>query len=99
MSQFARRSSERTARSLDQQPHKLGHFSWKAIASRASAIKSKGPLIERLGKAIGDAKLAADGAAERAIGDEQNVAGAGGDQLMGVDAIASRASPIKSKAP
>jgi uncharacterized protein YjbJ (UPF0337 family) len=46
----------------------------------------KGAVIERLGKAIGDAKLAADGAAERAIGDEQNVAGAGGDQLIGVDA-------------
>jgi uncharacterized protein YjbJ (UPF0337 family) len=46
----------------------------------------KGAVIEGLGKAIGDAKLAADGAAERAIGDEQNVAGAGGDQLIGVDA-------------
>jgi uncharacterized protein YjbJ (UPF0337 family) len=46
----------------------------------------KGVVMEGVGKAIGDAKLAADGAAERAIGDEQNVAGAGGDQLMGVDA-------------
>ena len=46
----------------------------------------KGAVIEGLGKAIGDAKLAADGAAERAIDDEQNVAGAGGDQLIGVDA-------------
>ena len=46
----------------------------------------KGAVMEGLGKAIGDAKLAADGAAERAIGDEQNVAGAGGDQLIGVDA-------------
>ena len=46
----------------------------------------KGAVMESLGKAIGDAKLAADGAAERAIGDEQNVAGAGGDQLIGVDA-------------
>jgi uncharacterized protein YjbJ (UPF0337 family) len=46
----------------------------------------KGAVIEGLGKAIGDAKLAADGAAERAIGDEQNVAGTGGDQLIGVDA-------------
>jgi uncharacterized protein YjbJ (UPF0337 family) len=45
----------------------------------------KGAVLESLGKAIGDAKLAADGAAERAIGDEQNVAGAGGDQLIGVD--------------
>ena len=46
----------------------------------------KGAVIEGLGKAIGDAKLAADGAAERAIGDEQNVAGVGGNQLIGVDA-------------
>ena len=46
----------------------------------------KGAVMEGLGKAIGDAKLAADGAAERAIGDEQNVAGVGGDQLIGVDA-------------
>ena len=46
----------------------------------------KGAVMEGLGKAIGDAKLATDGAAERAIGDEQNVAGAGGDQLIGVDA-------------
>ena len=30
----------------------------------------KGAVMEGLGKAIGDAKLAADGAAERAIGDE-----------------------------
>ena len=45
----------------------------------------KGAVMEGLGKAIGDAKLAADGAAERAIGDEQNVAGAGGDQRIGVD--------------
>jgi uncharacterized protein YjbJ (UPF0337 family) len=46
----------------------------------------KGAVMEGIGKAIGDAKLAADGAAERAMGDEQNVAGAGGDQLIGVDA-------------
>ena len=46
----------------------------------------KGAVMEGLGKAIGDAKLAADGAAERAIGDRQNVAGTVGDQLMGVDA-------------
>ena len=46
----------------------------------------KGAVMEGLGTAIGDAKLAAEGAAERAIGDEQNVAGAGGDQLIGVDA-------------
>ncbi len=46
----------------------------------------KGAVIEGLGKVIGDAKLAIDGAAERAIGDEQNVASAEGDQLIGVDA-------------
>lgn len=46
----------------------------------------KGAVIENLGKVIGDAKLAIDGAAERAIGDEQNVASAEGDQLIGVDA-------------
>ena len=46
----------------------------------------KGAVMEGLGIALGDAKLAADGAAERAIGDEQNVAGADGDQLIGVDA-------------
>ncbi|MGC9957314.1 CsbD family protein [Roseiarcus sp.] len=46
----------------------------------------KGAVMEGLGKAIGDAKLAADGAAERAIGDEQNVAKDGADQLIGVDA-------------
>ena len=46
----------------------------------------KGAVMEGPCKAIGDAKLAADGAAERVIGDEQNVAGAGGDQLIGVDA-------------
>jgi uncharacterized protein YjbJ (UPF0337 family) len=46
----------------------------------------KGALMESLGKAIGDAKLAADGAAERELGDRLNVAGPGGDQLIGVDA-------------
>lgn len=46
----------------------------------------KGAVLESLGKAIGDAKLAADGAAERAVVDEQSVAGAGAEQLIGVDA-------------
>ena len=46
----------------------------------------KGALMESFGKAIGDAKLAADGAAERELGDRLNVAGPGGDQLIGVDA-------------
>lgn len=50
------------------------------------AHQVRGAVIESLGKAIGDAKLEADGAAERAIGDQLNVAGAGGDQLIGIDA-------------
>lgn len=50
------------------------------------AHQVKGAVIEILGKAIGDAKLEADGAAERAIGDKQNVAGPGGDQLIEIDA-------------
>jgi uncharacterized protein YjbJ (UPF0337 family) len=41
--------------------------------------------MESLGVAIGDAKLKADGAAERAIGDKQNSPDAGGDQLAGID--------------
>jgi uncharacterized protein YjbJ (UPF0337 family) len=47
----------------------------------------KGGVKESLGKAIGDAKLAADGAAERTIGDAQNAAGtgAGADQVFGID--------------
>jgi uncharacterized protein YjbJ (UPF0337 family) len=44
----------------------------------------KGAVMENLGVAIGDAKLAADGRAERAIGDKQNSDG-GGDQLAGID--------------
>jgi uncharacterized protein YjbJ (UPF0337 family) len=45
----------------------------------------KGAVMESLGVAIGDAKLAADGRAERAIGDKQNSADAGEDQLAGID--------------
>jgi len=45
----------------------------------------RGAVMESLGIAIGDAKLAADGGAERALGDAQNSASAGGDQLMGID--------------
>ncbi|MEO6780278.1 MAG: CsbD family protein [Bradyrhizobium sp.] len=45
----------------------------------------KGAVKESLGKAIGDAKLAADGTAERTIGDAQNAADTGGDQVFGID--------------
>ena len=45
----------------------------------------KGAVMESLGIAIGDAKLAADGSAERALGDAQNSPSAGGDQLVGID--------------
>jgi len=45
----------------------------------------KGAVMESLGVAIGDAKLAADGSAERAMGDRQNSADDGGDQLAGID--------------
>jgi uncharacterized protein YjbJ (UPF0337 family) len=45
----------------------------------------KGAVMESLGVAIGDAKLKADGAAERAIGDKQNSPDTGGDQLAGID--------------
>ena len=45
----------------------------------------KGAIMESLGIAIGDAKLVADGSAERAIGDAQNSVDAGGDQLIGID--------------
>jgi uncharacterized protein YjbJ (UPF0337 family) len=48
--------------------------------------QAKGALKENIGKLIGDAKLAADGAAERAVGDAQNVGGPGGEQLIpGID--------------
>jgi len=48
----------------------------------------KGAVKQSIGKAIGDAKLAADGTAERIIGDQQVAAGTGldgGDQLFGID--------------
>jgi len=45
----------------------------------------KGAVLESLGVAIGDAKLAADGRAERAEGDKLNSPEAGGDQLAGID--------------
>jgi uncharacterized protein YjbJ (UPF0337 family) len=45
----------------------------------------KGAVMESLGIAIGDAKLAADGSSERALGDAQNSPSAGGDQLVGID--------------
>ena len=45
----------------------------------------RGAVMESLGIAIGDAKLAADGSAERALGDAQNSPSAGGDQLVGID--------------
>ena len=45
----------------------------------------KGAVTESLGIAIGDAKLAADGKAEREVGDKLNSADAGGEQLAGVD--------------
>jgi len=45
----------------------------------------KGAVLRSIGVAIGDAKLSADGTAERALGDAQNTASAGGDQLAGID--------------
>jgi len=48
----------------------------------------KGAVKQSIGNAVGDAKLAADGAAERIIGDQQVAAGTGvdgGDQLFGID--------------
>lgn len=46
----------------------------------------KGALKEGLGRLIGDAKLKADGSAERAAGAVQNAASADSDPLIGVDA-------------
>jgi uncharacterized protein YjbJ (UPF0337 family) len=43
----------------------------------------KGSLKEQFGKLIGDAKLRADGAAERAVGDAQNIPG--GPLIPGID--------------
>ncbi len=56
--------------------------------SRIEAIghQIKGALKQNLGKIIGDAKLEADGIAERAAGEAQNAAGASGDPLIGIDA-------------
>jgi uncharacterized protein YjbJ (UPF0337 family) len=48
----------------------------------------KGAVKQSIGNAIGDAKLAADGTAERTIGDQQVAAGLGPDgegQLFGID--------------
>ena len=48
----------------------------------------KGAVKQRIGKAIGDAKLAAHGTAERTIGDQQVAAGTGpegGAQIFGID--------------
>jgi uncharacterized protein YjbJ (UPF0337 family) len=55
--------------------------------SRAQAIghQLKGRVKEGLGRIIGDAKLTADGSAERAAGDAETVGGAGEDSLIGID--------------
>ena len=45
----------------------------------------KGVLKEGLGKIIGDAKLAVDGAAERVAGQAHNVAGPEGDSVIWID--------------
>ncbi|MGO9744252.1 MAG: CsbD family protein [Roseiarcus sp.] len=45
----------------------------------------KGALEEGLGKVIGDAKLVADGTAERAVGAALNADNARGDFLTGID--------------
>ena len=45
----------------------------------------KGAVMESLGVAIGDAKLASDGSAERAKGNALSATGAGGDRLIGID--------------
>jgi uncharacterized protein YjbJ (UPF0337 family) len=45
----------------------------------------KGAVMESVGVAIGDAKLVADGSAERPMGDKQNSPDAGGYQLAGID--------------
>ncbi len=55
--------------------------------SRAEAIghQLKGTLKEGLGKIIGDAKLTADGATEQEVGEAENVGGADGERLIGID--------------
>jgi uncharacterized protein YjbJ (UPF0337 family) len=45
----------------------------------------KGAVKEGIGKIIGDVKLAADGAAEKAEGQAQNVAGPDGENVAGID--------------
>jgi len=45
----------------------------------------KGAVKEGIGTVIGDAKLVADGTAEREVGNAQNVPKAAGDQVLGVD--------------
>jgi uncharacterized protein YjbJ (UPF0337 family) len=45
----------------------------------------KGGLKEGLGKVIGDAKLTADGAAERVAGEAQTAAAPEGENLTGID--------------
>jgi uncharacterized protein YjbJ (UPF0337 family) len=50
--------------------------------------QARGAVKQSLGKAIGDAKLVADGTAERTIGEQQVAAGTGPDgvdQIFGVD--------------
>lgn len=46
----------------------------------------KGAIKQTLGRIIGDSKLAADGAAERAGGDAQVAAAPSSGQVMGIDA-------------
>jgi uncharacterized protein YjbJ (UPF0337 family) len=62
---------------------------WESImdSNRLEGIghQVKGVLKERLGKIIGDAKLTADGAAERAAGPAQNVAGPEGENVIWID--------------
>ena len=45
-----------------------------------------GTFKEGLGKIIGDAKLTADGTAEKSVGEAQSAAAASGSQVMGIDA-------------
>ena len=54
----------------------------------------KGTLKEGLGKIIGDAKLAADGAAEREVGETQNTAGAAANPLIDIGVDTDRIAGI-----
>lgn len=67
--------------------------------NRIAAIghQLKGTLKEGLGKIIGDAKLAADGATEREVGETQNAAGAA-TPLIDIGVVASQASATSLKA-